>query len=585
MVIDLKRLRQGEIRHLGGTDGGEGHAERGTVAMPDRGRFRQFGERVLSGSTTAALFEGGAEATVVEHGRSGQVGRVQGAEAVQRFGAQRGEAFAEGPFANVLPGLGGNGLAIGGRAQIGIGQIGQLTAGGWLALVGPLGIQPLPQLPKLTRKPATNPPAQAHATSHRSLYCGAAAATGSAQRQEFNCLPWLKPVEPPCKWACLLDVRRMATFSRNAGNQADRLAFRAGASMAGLGKRQWRSMHLENTETQPGSRLDDDGSKARRLERLRRDFLADARFSQVFAVLTVGSSLIASFGLLADSAAVVIGAMVVAPWMQPLQAMAFQVLQGSVVDLLRALRTLLLGVLIAVGVSVSVGWLSGLPNVGGEVLGRTNPTLLDLGVALTAGSTAMYARLRQEAISALAGLAIAVALVPPICAMGLCVSIRELALAGGAWLLFLTNLLGILSGGMLALGLLEPSFRRRLLASRLGLTSLALTALLVVPLGNSFLRLLGETRRRAEAQRIESLLAKSLRNETITLGLESELESINIRWNEHPPVVVARVNVNDPDLPSVKQVTAVQAFINRRLAPHTFRLVVQRTAIAVIAPQ
>ena len=107
----------------------------------------------------------------------------------------------------------------------------------------------------------------------------------------------------------------------------------------------------------------------------------------------------------------------------------------------------------------------------------------------------------------------------------------------------------------------------------------------MVPLGNSFLRLLGETRRRAEAQRIESLLVKSLRNEKITLGLESELESINIRWNEHPPVVVARVNVNDPDLPSVKQGTAVQAFINRRLAPHTFRLVVQRTAIAVIAPQ
>jgi uncharacterized hydrophobic protein (TIGR00271 family) len=302
-------------------------------------------------------------------------------------------------------------------------------------------------------------------------------------------------------------------------------------------------------------------------------------------VLTVGSSLIASLGLLANSPAVVIGAMVVAPWILPLQAMAFQVLRGQFPDFLRALRTLLLGVAIAVLVSVGVGLLVPFPSFGSEVMGRTRPNLLDLGIALAAGVVAMFAKLRKEAITAMAGLAIAVALVPPVCVTGLLLSAGRWRESYGAGLLFLTNLLGILTGAMVTLNVLERPFRGRLLRSRLGLTSMALTAMLVVPLGGSLLNLLGVSRRQAQAQRIEELILSSLRNETITLGRDSELESVRIDWEARPPVIRARVNVSDPRLPTFTQVSAVQEFINTKLKPLQFRLVVQRTSIEVVGPE
>ncbi len=322
-----------------------------------------------------------------------------------------------------------------------------------------------------------------------------------------------------------------------------------------------------------------------RLTALAREFDDDARFGPVFVVLTLGAALIATLGLLADSPAVVIGAMVVAPWILPLQAMAFQVLRGSLPAFLRALRTLCLGVLLGALVSVLVGWLVPLPVFGSEVLARTNPNLLDLAVALAAGAVAMFAKLRKEAVSALAGLAIAVALVPPVCVVGLSLGAGAWLKAYGASLLFLTNLLGILSGAMVALAVLERPFRGRLLRSQLGLTSLGLTALLVLPLGGSFFNLLARSRQRVEAQRIEELVDQSLRNETLTLGRDAELESVRIRWSSNPPLILARVNVSDPGLPTYSQVEAVQAFINRRLAPRRFRLVVQRTAIEVVGPE
>jgi uncharacterized hydrophobic protein (TIGR00271 family) len=318
---------------------------------------------------------------------------------------------------------------------------------------------------------------------------------------------------------------------------------------------------------------------------LREEFAGDAHFGQVFAVLTLGSALIASLGLLANSAAVVIGAMVVAPWILPLQAMAFQVLRGHPRDFLRALRTLALGVGLGLIVSVGVGLLVAFPTYGSEVMARTSPNLLDLGIALAAGVVAMFAKLRKEAINAVAGLAIAVALVPPVCVAGLLLAAGQWQQSYGAGLLFLTNLLGILTGAMVTLNVLERPFRGRLLRSRLGLTSMALTALLVVPLGGSLLNLLGVSRRQVQAQRIEELILSSLRNETITLGRDSELESVRINWQENPPVITARVSVSDPSLPTFTQVSAVQEFINTRLAPRQFRLVVKRTSFDVVGPE
>ncbi|NBW63764.1 MAG: DUF389 domain-containing protein, partial [Synechococcaceae bacterium WB4_1_0192] len=254
-----------------------------------------------------------------------------------------------------------------------------------------------------------------------------------------------------------------------------------------------------------------------RLEVLRLEFEQEGRFSQVFVVLTVGATLIATLGLLADSPGVVIGAMVVAPWILPLQAMAFEILRGRLTMFLRALRTLLLGVAICVLLAMGVSALVALPEFGTEVINRTSPNVLDLVVALVAGAVAMYAKLRKEAISALAGLAIAVALVPPMCVVGILLASSSWPLAQGALLLFATNLLGIVVGAMAALAALEKAYRRRLFSNRLGLTSVVLTALLVLPLGSSFLRLLQQARREHRAHQLEATIEQQLRRKTVTL--------------------------------------------------------------------
>lgn len=93
-------------------------------------------------------------------------------------------------------------------------------------------------------------------------------------------------------------------------------------------------------------------------------FELDARADQEFLVLTVAAGLIATLGLLANSGAVVIGAMLVAPWMLPLRAAAFAILQGRLRLVLTALRSLLLGVALTVALSVGLGLLVGLPLLG-----------------------------------------------------------------------------------------------------------------------------------------------------------------------------------------------------------------------------
>lgn len=185
---------------------------------------------------------------------------------------------------------------------------------------------------------------------------------------------------------------------------------------------------------------------------LEASFEREARLDQSYVVLTVAASLIATLGLLADSAAVVIGAMLIAPWILPLRSASFAILEGRLALVGRALLTLAVGVGITVLTSAALGWVANLPVLGDEVLGRTTPNLLDLGIALVAGSIATYGRLKPEAVSSVAGTAIAVALVPPVCVLGLLLSLQQWEPARGAALLFAANLLGILSGGIAHLG-------------------------------------------------------------------------------------------------------------------------------------
>ncbi len=163
-----------------------------------------------------------------------------------------------------------------------------------------------------------------------------------------------------------------------------------------------------------------------------------------FYALVATSTLIAAFGLIANSVAVIIGAMVVAPLMTPIFGIALALVRGDAKLLGRALQAETVGVLLAVGVSAIFGSLPLALEVTPEMLARTQPNLLDLLVALLAGFAGAYAMIDEHLSPALPGVAIAVAVVPPLANAGLCLAVGAYLGMYGSMLLFLANVLSIL---------------------------------------------------------------------------------------------------------------------------------------------
>ena len=175
-----------------------------------------------------------------------------------------------------------------------------------------------------------------------------------------------------------------------------------------------------------------------------------------FFTLLILAAIIATSGILADSTATVIGAMIVAPLMTPIMALATALVMGNAP---RALKSMLL-VMLGVTTVILLGWLFGLSYQGiiqfdenSQILGRTTPKFIDLIAALAAGAAGAFCLSREDIADSLPGVAISISLVPPLCVVGLCLSGGQWEAAAGALLLFVTNFLSILlaGGGVLVL--------------------------------------------------------------------------------------------------------------------------------------
>ncbi len=173
------------------------------------------------------------------------------------------------------------------------------------------------------------------------------------------------------------------------------------------------------------------GAEPAQLQQLQADLLTEATPDSSYLALVIGSCAIATFGLLANSAAVIIGAMIIAPLMLPIRGLAFGALQGDIPLFRRGMIALSIGTLLAVAIAFSLGKLVGIPSYGSEVLARSEPTLLDLGIAIVAGGISGYAKVQPKISGSLAGTAIAVALMPPICVIGLGLSQANGSLSWG----------------------------------------------------------------------------------------------------------------------------------------------------------
>ena len=180
-----------------------------------------------------------------------------------------------------------------------------------------------------------------------------------------------------------------------------------------------------------------------------------------FVVLMFFATLIASYGVIADSTATVIGAMLVAPLMTPVLAVAAAVVSGQMRRAGFALPIVVGGMAIVIGVAWIIGLLyqSGIISMtnNSQIVSRVSPRLVDLYAALGAGAVGAIATCRKDIADTMPGAAIAIALVPPLSVVGLALSQGAWGEAWGAMMLFLTNIFAILLAGSALFALLGLS--------------------------------------------------------------------------------------------------------------------------------
>jgi uncharacterized hydrophobic protein (TIGR00271 family) len=190
------------------------------------------------------------------------------------------------------------------------------------------------------------------------------------------------------------------------------------------------------------------------------------RFTR-FWVLLILASVIATAGVIADSTATVIGAMIVAPLMTPILGIVLAIGLGDRTNLIRSVALVVAGAAAVVTLAWLLGWLSPIDVIApgnSQVAARISPRIIDLVAAVATGAVGAFALVRSDVSDTLPGVAIAISLVPPLAVAGLTLEAGHSDQARGALLLFLTNVAAILLTGAVVMALYHV--RRRALADR-----------------------------------------------------------------------------------------------------------------------
>ncbi len=214
------------------------------------------------------------------------------------------------------------------------------------------------------------------------------------------------------------------------------------------------------------------------------------RTSRFFMLLILAAA-ISTYGLLSNSVATVIGAMIVAPLMLPIMGLAFGVALGARAIILRSLTVSILGIAtaIAVGYLLTRGFASIVDvQSNAQIMSRTSPRIIDLMAALATGFAGAYATGRRDVSDTLPGVAIAISLVPPLANVGILLATGNPSLAAGSLLLFVTNYLAILLTGALMFSVMGyPAAYHAEKSRRAKVTAIAIAVVLVLlialPLG------------------------------------------------------------------------------------------------------
>jgi len=281
-----------------------------------------------------------------------------------------------------------------------------------------------------------------------------------------------------------------------------------------------------------------------------------------FIVMLVGSTVIATLGLFQNSPAVIIGAMIIAPLMRPLMGLSLAILSADILLLKRSLITLTVGTICGATISAMMGMLLNSITLTPEILVRTHPNLIDLGIAVFAGGIGAYCHTRKNLSDTIAGVAVAVALVPPLSVVGIGLSTLNWSVCSGAALLYFTNLVGITFAGVLVYFLMGYTALKQ---AKSGLMiSAGAVLLLIIPLGLGMRELL-----------LENMLSnqiKAILKEKTQTFQGVQLQTVEVRRFRKPMMVTATVIGTERSI-TPRQVHLVENFLSQQVnMPIAFRL-------------
>jgi uncharacterized hydrophobic protein (TIGR00271 family) len=201
------------------------------------------------------------------------------------------------------------------------------------------------------------------------------------------------------------------------------------------------------------SNQDQDPTRARHAHR-RRAVEDAAALNRPYLLMNVAATLIAGFGLFEDSPAVIIGAMLIAALLGPIQGMAMALAESDLRLLRVSFTAEVLGAALVLVLGIALGTIDRVSPLGHEILARTAPNILDLLIGLVGGAAASFALATPSLGSMAVGVAIATALVPPLTTCGILIARGLPALAAGAFLLFVANFVAITFSAMVVFTIL-----------------------------------------------------------------------------------------------------------------------------------
>jgi uncharacterized hydrophobic protein (TIGR00271 family) len=279
-----------------------------------------------------------------------------------------------------------------------------------------------------------------------------------------------------------------------------------------------------------------------------------ALLNRTFIIMNILATIIACYGLFANSPAVVIGGMVVAMLLGPIIGIAMGIVEAESGMLRTAAISEVIGMIIVYVTALIIGFIHKDIQVTNEILARTAPNFIDLMIALAAGAAGAYALLSPRMGLSLVGVAIAIALVPPLSSSAILLARGDFSMAGGAALLAFTNIVSIeliASIMLLIFKSRRKSFNLRLLIKTLPRYAISI----IIFLGLSVYLLWSLS---------QVVTDQTFRTQTFEIVQEQVMQFPGtyleeIRYEKTPRTFIVRAIVRGPDELTPTQVAAISA--------------------------